>query len=602
MFSFYIFLFNFQIFISLQNNKNNEKYKNKTFSYLLSSNNDSYSNKCQIGKNNCIVCSQERNLCEICDEDYFPDENGGCSYTENCEISQYGSCIKCKSNYILIGIEDYYKGGIKICKSLNTEDLQNCNSINYENGICYYCKEGYYLNSGDKKCIKIENCYQSSYGTCIKCTNGYYLDRIENKCKMQNGIFKFCIESNDGKKCSLCDKGYYLSENGLCSFINFCKKFDIESEKCEKCISGYYLTGDEYACTPEKNCFSGDENFGICNLCKNNYYIDIQDRKCKSNQEENDLKYCQKADGSICIKCAIEYGLGEDHKCSTSYDCKKSINTTCIECIDTYHLSLNNICTNVEHCIYASFFILGCVECEEKYYYNQYDMECQIAPGNFNNCKSSEDLNFCQRCKDNFYLNLTDNLCYNSIIEENGKFYKCSQVNISEEENEYKCIYCLDDYYLGEIDNKCTTMEGCDLSENENKCLECDLGYCLNLKTNKCIPNDEIISEELKYYFRCLKTNKDGNKCEICFDDYILDENGLCIDEEHCIEKIDGKCKKCQNDEFEMFCVNEYFGCEEILTENCLECNNNFDLFKCTKCFEGYELNNNDKCVKIEGS
>ena len=565
---------------------------------INNANEDEFSTKCTFGKNNCIECSLEGNLCKICEEDYFPDENGGCSYSANCEISKNGLCLKCKSNYILIGKENYYLGGIKICKSLNTEDLQNCESINFENGACFYCKKGFYLNSVDKKCISIENCKESAFGICKKCNTGYYMDKIDNKCKKQNGILLHCKESFDGKKCSLCDKNYYLAENKICSSINFCKEVDIDSLKCIKCISGYFFTGDEYACTPEKNCLRGNEIFGICILCKENFYLDNKDLKCKSNQENNELKYCEKADGDKCNKCIIGYALGEDNKCSNSYDCKRSINTTCIECIDNYHLSLNNICTNVKHCLYASFYILGCVECEDNYYYDEYNMKCEIASGNFINCKSSEDPNFCQRCKDNYYLNLTDNLCYSNMDKE--KFYKCEKVNITEEKNDiYECLYCIDDYYLGKIDNKCSTIEGCDLSENENKCIECDGLYCLDLKTNRCIPNDEIINEDQKYYFRCNITNKEGTACDICIDDYFLDENGLCVDDIHCIEKKDGVCKKCQNDEKGTYCLNKFFGCEEIYDDKCLECNNIFDLFMCTKCIEGYELNNNNKCIRI---
>ena len=31
-----------------------------------------------------------------------------------------------------------------------------------------------------------------------------------------------------------------------------------------------------------------------------------------------------------------------------------------------------------------------------------------------------------------------------------------------------------------------------------------------------------------------------------------------------------------------------------------MECNNIFDLFECTKCLDGYELDNNNKCIEID--
>ena len=39
---------------------------------------------------------------------YYPDENGGCSYTKNCEVSYKGNCIKCKEDFILIGKTNQY--------------------------------------------------------------------------------------------------------------------------------------------------------------------------------------------------------------------------------------------------------------------------------------------------------------------------------------------------------------------------------------------------------------------------------------------------------------------------------------------------------------
>ena len=53
------------------------------------------------------------------------------------------------------------------------------------------------------------------------------------------------------------------------------------------------------------------------------------------------------------------------------------------------------------------------------------------------------------------------------IVIEQGPFYKCA-ISDSKEE---RCTQCIDNYYLGYLDDKCTTMEGCDLSENKNNIL-----------------------------------------------------------------------------------------------------------------------------------
>ena len=94
------------------------------------------------------------------------------------------------------------------------------------------------------------------------------------------------------------------------------------------------------------------------------------------------------------------------------------------------------------------------------------------------------------------------------------------------------------------------------------KCLEWGQYYCLDSKTGQCKENDVLENEDKKYYFRCNRTNREGTKCEICDNNLILDENGLCIDYLHCEEKNEnGTCKKCQNDNEENYCLNKELWC-----------------------------------------
>ena len=235
------------------------------------------------------------------------------------------------------------------------------------------------------------------------------------------------------------------------------------------------------------------------------------------------------------------------------------------------------------------------MECEDDYFYNKTSRECEIQDGILENCKISSKNGDCEKCKNNYYLNRTDNLCYNN--KEKGNFYKCASTDIDGE----FCVQCIEGYHLGYIDYKCSTIEGCDLSENENKCLNCDTDYyCLNQKTGKCEYNDEIINEEKKFYYKCNMINKEGTVCEICINDYSLNKNGLCNDDLHCIEKSEnGNCKKCLKIEDDYFnqCLNSEFGCVETYLEGCEECNDITNFDKCTKCFEDYVLGENGECI-----
>ena len=548
-----------------------------------------YSHRCITGENQCIECNENGQLCKECIQGYFPDENGGCSYSDNCEVSFKGECLKCKDDFILIGIKNFNDEGLKICKSLSQGDLKNCEEINKSKGLCEKCKDGFYLNSGDKKCIKIDNCYESVFDICKKCNKNFYLDKKDSKCNIQTDIFKHCKESIDGKICDSCEDDYYFDEDGKCIAVNFCSK-SLNEYQCEKCATGYISSKYRTSCVTTENCNIGDKNLGVCTSCNEGYYIDYNDGQCKSNEKDNNFKHCRIADEGSCIQCNGNWELSEDKKCTNTKHCAESDNGKCISCSDNYYLGLDNKCSKVEHCIYSNEYF--CFECEGDYYYDINYGECIIGEGNFTNCQYGSSTSSCYKCKNEFYLNQTDNLCYSN---KEGELYKCAKTD----SNGVYCLECINNYYLGDKDKKCSTIEGCALSENENKCIECDSYYCLDAKTGQCFENDIIEDNEKKFYYRCTKTNKEGNSCEICENGYILSKNGLCVDEEHCLEKNDdGSCKKCQNNEEGIFCLNNDFGCNQIYANSaCMECNNNLEFENCTKCYDGYILNDNNDCV-----
>lgn len=551
--------------------------------------------KCTIGKNYCIECTEQGDLCQTCAESYFPDENGGCTYSQYCKISYKGECIKCIDNYILIG-KTLYQTDLKICQSKNSENFKNCEIINSEEGICSKCEENYYLNSGDYKCIRTQNCSESSFGICSKCVDGYYFDRKKNECKIKDKTFQFCKETIDGIKCDLCDNGYYLSEDERCTNTNYCSKVN-DNNQCEKCISNYYLSS---VCTTTEHCLLGDADTGLCLYCEENYYIDYKDGKCKSNQGDNEYKYCKKAKGE-CTECIYGYFIGEDFKCSLTRNCSESNLGICQVCSDNFYLGLDNICSSVEHCIYSDRYY-ECIECEGDYYYNMRDKECILGENNYTNCKITNwEGNYCAQCKENFCLNQTDHTCFDNE-ELNSEFYKC---DMTDSMGRF-CVSCVEGYYLGTESLRCTKINGCEkANDDDSRCIECNTYYCLDVKTGKCMDNDVIEEEEQQFYYRCNRTNKDGTKCEICLDGFELNKNGLCVDLINCeIKNEDGSCKQCIKDEdtYYFYCSNTIFGCIETYDHYCLECNDILELNKCTKCMEGYDLNENYECIEINNN
>ena len=464
--------------------------------------------KCIFGKNHCLECTNEGNLCEKCDEGYFPDENGGCSFSTNCEVSYKGACLKCKENYIL-------NEKIKICESINSQNFKNCEIFSFD-GTCEECKDDFYLTSEDKQCTKTQNCKESIFNTCTKCDIGYYLDKKEEKCILQSGDLLHCKEVLDGKNCNICDDDFYFSEDKKCVNTNYCKKVG-ELGICESCSSGYFISEFDKSCTTTENCYIGIKNIGLCEQCNSGYYIDFKDGKCKSNSEENEFKYCRTAK-EICNECIPGYYLGNDHKCTDNKYCSESLNGECTECKNNYYLGLDNRCSEVENCIYSNEY--ECEECKNNFYYERYRRKCIEWEGRFINCKYGYEIKGCERCKDDYYLNQTDNLCYSNNI--NNKFYKCAMTDA----NGLNCIFCIQNYFLS---NMCTKVKGCDYAEEEDRCLECNSHYCLDLKTGLCEHNDINNWKNKTFYFQCKKTNINGTECEECLEGLFLHENGTCI-------------------------------------------------------------------------
>ncbi len=580
--------------------------------------------KCFMGQNFCEECNSEETLCSRCKTSYYPDENGQCSYTDNCELSYKGECFQCKNDYLLIGQE----GVLRICKYKDPEDFVGCEQISSSTGLCQKCIENYFLTEGDRKCIETDKCFEARFSQCVTCISDYYLDiKDGNKCKPcspneedenKNYNFLFCKQSEDGNVCSMCQENYYMDENHKCLSSNFCKKKNENGlDQCVECIDNYYLTKDKKSCTTEEFCTKSDKDTGICDYCEDGYYLDANDGKCKSNQEEfDDLRFC-KYFIEDCTECQKNYFLAEDHKCASTMNCNKAENGLCTQCNEHYYLSSQDkICTQINHCAKinekksytgANYYI--CEECDEGFYLDKYSNECLYHEGEDDlvGCRKSQG-DACVECYEDYYLSIPEGKCYLNDLEKGSKFYKCAK---TDQEGEV-CEECIEGFNLGSEDLICSSVQDCALSENSEKCLKCEMWYCLDVKQNICVYGDAIdsdfdgkIEEENKLYYKCVKTNDEGTACDECQEGYDLGKNGFCVDNENCEVKDEetGECLKCYFDSkaisyfAKYFCLNEDFVCVETNKNNqhCLRCDG-LDWRFCTKCEEGYKLNEYGYC------
>ena len=549
--------------------------------------------KCTPGKNYCNKCDKDNKLCIECEtENYYPDKVGGCSYTDNCESSYKGTCLKCNDNYALIG----QNNGIKLCKNKNNDDFLNCKSINSKNGLCSGCNKGYFLNKGDFKCIETENCGYSLLGQCISCAEGYYLNKKNERCQKIEDVFYNCKQTLDEKNCYICDENYYLAEDGQCAETLMCSK--TEKGKCKICNKGYILL-DNGSCTKEEKCQNADKDTSLCNYCIEGYCIDNSNITCISNTKNDEYQYCNKFKNG-CTECIFGFAVGDDSKCSTTNNCAKSYNGTYLECSMNYYLGYDHKCTNIKHCIYSgNNYEIPCDECEDNYYFDFFYKICvESYEEKFKNCKVSSYMGYtCASCKKNYYINQRDSLCY-SNTNETDNFYQC----ISSDFFGNECERCEENYFLNFEDKKCSKIENCKISENVNKCIECRDGYCLDLNKQQCIENDYIDDEKNRFYIACNRTNEEGTACGECIDGFEVNEDGYCLDIKRCEEKKDGKCLKCKNDDYDggkNYCANEIFGCIGTVLQECVRCDNILDLYSCTECVEGYEPNLYGVCYRV---
>lgn len=546
--------------------------------------------QCILGQNYCLECNEEQDKCSKCELSFFPDENGGCSFTDNCVISDKGTCIQCKEDFHLIYTNITSVNIYTFCKYKHSDEFKNCEEPDYQNLKCLKCEEGFFLSS-DNRCVETEHCQKSIIGVCADCQLGYYLDKTDDVCNVAKGKLTHCALSLDGEICDECKEGYKLSGDGICVITKNCLKGN-EKGECEECKEGFYFTKIGNVCTSEKNCYRASYDFNLCELCMDDYYLEMETRKCKSSEDDDELKYCTKVSNGECISCISEYILGPDSRCSSSNHCLESARGKCTKCEDNFFLGKDKRCTDIEKCMYSTLYG-DCLECDQYYYYNIYDKKCYPALNQYIDCKRASG-QICSKCKDDFYLSYADNLCHSNKNE--GPFYKCDR-----SQDGQHCSECIEGYYLGSEDKKCSKVENCAISKDENTCSSCTEDYCLDLKKKECVDNFWGPEDDnSKIYFSCNITNEEGTECAQCKNDKFELVDGLCINSEDCEKEEDGECVKCHeaDEDGYLLCLNKVFGCVETGRDHCLRCDDIFDFSKCDECAEGYELDDDGICIE----
>ena len=352
--------------------------------------------------------------------------------------------------------------------------------------------------------------------------------------------------------------GYELTTNGICH--KYCSHCD-KNKKCLKCPPNYKLENNE--CIEKiSNCatYNNDE---ICTECKENYVLIKEDENlfnCLLESSKGSQYFSETNNGiTYYIKCS--------KKLENCFSCDSS--TVCSNCDNNYGLVDGN-------CVDLS---------SKKYYFDTNDSKYKLCSSKLDGCetctKDSKGEIYCIQCISTYAIvyGNPDKCVLESTIEnddslfkdKDGKYYSCS-------------------------DSKYHSVEKCLNCKNKDYCELCQNDYSLFNSKKLCLSDSDI--NEKKYYldptdnnyYLCSKKiqgcNKceDGNTCIECNSDYGLDENNKCVllsiaITKYYLDPITGK----------------YVSCNKI--ENCDECSS---ASQCSKCQDGYKLNNNICEIIIE--
>ena len=225
-----------------------------------------------------------------------------------------------------------------------------------------------------------------------------------------------------------------------------------------------------------------------------------------------------------------------------------------------------------------------CLECdtEEKYcdkceigLYPDLNGGCSFIP----NCELSYRGN-CMKCQQDFIL----------IGGDQDYFKLCKSVKSQDLMNCKKindltgyCETCEDGYFLNSGDLKCSNIENC-FESSFNECILCNEGFYLDKKNKKC-----LFQSDDKFLF--CKETLDGEKCDVCEDDFFFDQKGNCVGVNFCEEGKYYGCDKCID--------GYYFSRDRKSCTNDKNCFNGDSMYgTCNSCYGDYYLDLDDRKCK----
>jgi hypothetical protein len=240
----------------------------------------------------------------------------------------------------------------------------NCKSYSPTTYLCFECLPDYLPNSTDESCdkkIELPNCYQVLNNTyCQQCNLGYV--QLNGRCFPQ---VPWCLNYlNSTGTCSLCQSGYYPTQQGQCNPLPaYCQNAS-SSGTCLGCVQGYRLVSGQ--CLPNiPNCQSFNPNTGACTQCVSQYFLTAQ------GQCQPLPAFCTGADPTgVCTGCIGGYTVVAGACVVAIPNCRiYNFNkpSECYQCVDSYYLNANYYCSPLPpFCSYANS-LGACISCLPNY-------------------------------------------------------------------------------------------------------------------------------------------------------------------------------------------------------------------------------------------
>ncbi|CAD8205816.1 unnamed protein product [Paramecium pentaurelia] len=308
--------------------------------------------KCEQCNQNCLTCNELSEKCLTCRSNYEINPQNQCickvGYYEQqnqCQRCEY-PCKKCLSKtlcqecvmlsnlHLDLNFQCNCSPGYFWNQNSCSQCYQSCLNCIENQFHCISCDKRLNRILNNKKCVCIENYFESEDGVCISCLN--QLGKSQESCKYQDCkdlIWTYGEECDDGNYvnrdgCSNCkiDHNYSCSNEILQQSICFqcstnCIKCQVnpltKKSQCIQCKVGYFLDKNDCVecsincleCMDQANncisCKFPQQKNQKCQLCQSGYYADEINGTClnkcgdyiKVNEEECDDGNLIKGDG-----------------------------------------------------------------------------------------------------------------------------------------------------------------------------------------------------------------------------------------------------------------------------------------------------------------